>query len=258
MSKIHLVIPDQHAHPSADNTRSDWLGKLITDLKPDVVINIGDAIDLPSLSDHEKGKASFVGASYQKDIESHLEFQERMWAPLKKAKKKRPYSVFCEGNHEYRIKRALNNNPELAGSKYGISFKDLGLDDYYHKVVEYQGSTPGIIDVDGILYAHYFISGLMGRPIGGEHHAHSLLAKNMQSSTCGHSHTVDWSVRASASGKKQMGCVAGVFQDYVSSWAGVVNRLWSSGVVIKRNVVDGMYDFEWVSIERLKKEYGNG
>lgn len=256
MSKIHLVIPDQHSKADTPNDRADWLGKLITDLKPDVVVNIGDAADLPSLSDHEKGKASFIGSSYQKDIEAHLDFQERMWAPLKRSKKKRPFSVFCEGNHEFRIKRALNNSPELGGSKYGISFKDLDLDTYYHRVVEYQGNTPGIVDVDGILYAHYFVSGLMGRPIGGEHHAYSLLAKNLQSSTCGHSHTVDWSVRAAASGKKQMGAVVGVFQDYDSGWAGVCNRLWSSGVVIKRNVEDGVYDFEWVSIERLKKEYG--
>lgn len=257
MSKIHLVIPDQHAHPSYNNDRADYLGKLIVDLKPDVVINIGDAADLSSLADYEKGKASFVGASYSKDIESHLEFQDRMWAPHRRSKKKRPFSLFCEGNHEHRIKKALNNSPELAGDRYGISFKDLGLEDYYHQTVEYEGGTPGIAEVDGILYSHYFVSGLMGRPIGGEHHGYSLLAKNLQSSTCGHSHQVDWSVRATSTGRKMMGCVVGVYQDYKSSWAGNVNHLWSSGVVVKRNVNEGVYDFQWISLQQLEQAYGN-
>lgn len=256
MSKVHLVIPDQHAAPETSQIRADWLGKLILDLKPDVVVNIGDAIDLASLADHEKGKASFIGASYSKDIEAHLEFQARLWKPLRKAKRKRPLSIFLEGNHEYRIKRALNNSPELAGERYGISFKDLQLEDFYHQVIEYSGSTPGIIELDGILYAHYFVSGLMGRPIGGEHHAHSLLAKNLQSSTCGHSHSVDWAVRSTVAGRKMMGCVVGVYQDYDAKWAGTINNLWYPGVVIKREVEDGHYSPEFVSLSRLRKEYG--
>jgi hypothetical protein len=46
-----------------------------------------------------------------------------------------------------------------------------------------------------------------------------------------------------------------VYQDYKSEWAGEVNKLWWRGVVIKRNVENGAYDPEWVSIERLKREY---
>lgn len=254
--KTHLVIPDQHAHPSANNRRADWLGKLILDIKPDVVVNIGDAADLASMGDYEKGKATFIGASYSKDIEAHRDFQDRMWAPMRKAKKKRPYSVFCIGNHEHRIERALNISPELAGERFGISMKDLALEDYYHEVIPYSGGTPGIKEIDGVLYAHYTVSGLMGRPIGGEHHAYSLLAKNLQSTTVGHSHQFDFSVRSTVAGKKMMGLVCGVYQDYDSKWAGNVNRLWSSGVVVKRQVENGTYDHQWISIKALEKEYG--
>jgi len=52
-----------------------------------------------------------------------------------------------------------------------------------------------------------------------------------------------------------MGLVMGVYQDYDSGWAGESNRLWDRGIVIKRNVANGKYDPEFVSIERLKKEY---
>ena len=256
MTKVHLVVPDPHAHPDFNNDRADWLGSLIKDLKPDVVINLGDAADMASLSTFDKGKASFHGSNYERDIESHLDFQDRMWYPSRKAKKKQPHKIVLEGNHEHRIKRAIELSPELQGDRFGVSFKDLAFKDYYHEVVEYTGQTPGIISVDGISYAHFFISGVMGRPIGGEHHASSLITKNFTSCTCGHSHLADWSVRTSTTGKKVMGCVAGVYQDYESKWAGRVNDLWWGGVVIKRNVEDGVYDPEFVSIEQLRKEYG--
>ncbi len=253
MSKTHLVIGDPHAHPDFNNDRADWVGKLIVDLKPDVVVNLGDMWDLPSFSSYDKGKAKFHGRSYRKDLDAGLEFDERLWAPLKRAKKKKPLRIFCEGNHEERMKRALDISPELDGV---ISFKDFELDKNYDIIVEYRGNTPGIVTVDGVSYAHYFISGVMARNVGGEHPAYSIITKQFHSATCGHIHTFDYAIRTNAIGKKLHGLVAGVFQDYHAPWAGEVNHLWSRGLVVKREVQDGSYDLEWVSIERLKKEYG--
>jgi hypothetical protein len=248
----HLVVPDQHAHPDYDNSRADLLAKLIIDLQPDVVVNIGDAADLPSLSSYDKGKRSFQGRSYRKDIEAHLEFQERMWEPVKRRKKRLPYSIVFEGNHEHRIEKALDLSPELEGT---IGFKDLEFDKYYNEVVRYEGSTPGVKTIDGISYAHYFISGIMGRPLSGLNPAKSLVDKRHRSSTCGHSHLADWYV-TSPDGVPVMGCVAGVFQDYDAPWAGESNKLWWRGIVIKRNVNNGSYDPEFISLDRLRKEYG--
>lgn len=252
---VHLVVPDQHAHGDFNNDRADWLGQLIAEVKPDVLVNMGDAADLPSLSAYDKGKASFHGNSYQKDIESHLDFQERMWAPIKKLRRKLPRRVVLEGNHEYRIKRALELDPQLKGDKYGLSFKDLDFDRYYQDVVEYKGSTPGIITIDGVSYAHYFISGVMARPIGGVNHASSLINKNYSSCTAAHSHLIDFSMKSNTQGKTLMGLVAGVYQDYDSGWAGNVNELWNSGVWIKRGVEDGCYDPEFISMKRMKEMY---
>lgn len=255
-SRVHLVIPDQHSHPDYNNKRADFIGKLIVDLKPDVVVNLGDAADMASLSTFDKGKASFNGRSYSKDIDSHLDFQDRLWAPIRKAKKKSPYRVVLEGNHEHRVKRALEFSPELEGERHGISFKDFDFESYYHDVVEYEGQTPGFIAIDGVHYAHYFISGVLGRAIGGEHHAASLGKKSMVSCTVGHSHLRDFNMSTGATGRVILSLVAGVYQDYRSTWAGSVNDLWWSGVVIKRDVSDGVYDHQWVSLKALEKEYG--
>lgn len=248
----HLVIPDPHAHPNHNNDRADWLGKLMVDLKPDVVVNLGDMWDLPSFSGYDKGKKSFQGRNYRKDLDAGLEFDERLWAPARKAKKRLPYRVFIEGNHEERMKRALELTPELEGT---IGFKDFELNKNYDEVIEYKGQTPGIIEIDGIIYCHYSVSGVMGRPVGGEHPAYSLLTKQFKSVTCGHIHVFDHCVRTDASGNRINGLVAGVYQDYDSEWAGEVNKLWSRGVVVKRNVHQGNYDLQWISIEALKREY---
>lgn len=257
MGKDYLIIGDQHSHPDHNNDRADWVGQLIKDRKPDVVVNIGDAWDLPSLSSFDKGKASFHGASYERDINAGLDFQDRVWHPMKKSKKKQPRRVFLEGNHCHRISKVLEYEPHLAGERYGISYSNLQLADYYHDVVMYEGGTPGIITLDGISFAHFMVSGLMGRPIGGEHHAASLLQKNYSSCIVGHSHTADFAIRSGSNGKKIMGLVCGVYQDFDSGWAGNVNNLWWRGLVYLRNVEDGVYDPEFISIEALRKEYGS-
>ncbi len=253
MGRTHLVIPDPHAHPDYSNERFDWLAKLIIDVKPDVVVNLGDHFDMPSLSGYDKGTKGFEGRRFIKDIASGLEAHERMWEPVKRTKKRMPYRVVLEGNHEKRLKSAVNKTPELDGA---ISFSQFEFERWYDNIVEYQGQTPGIVTIDGVNYAHYFVSGVMGRPIGGEHPAYSLLTKEFTSCTCGHVHTADYSVRTTVDGRKIHGLVAGVYQDYHSDWAGEVNKLWWRGVVVKRGVHDGAYDPQFISLDQLRKEYG--
>lgn len=247
-----LFITDSHAHPEFNNDRADHLGKLICDLRPDVVVHGGDSADMSSLCDYDKGKKSFQGRSYRKDIDSHLDFQDRMWHPIKKTKKKMPTRIFLEGNHEYRIKKAIDKSPELDGA---ISFNDLQLKDYYNEVIEYSSSTPGVCTINGINFAHYFVSGVMGRPIGGEHHGYSLITKSLVSSVCGHSHLLDFAVRTNTNGSKVMGLVGGCYQDYESSWAGECNKLWWRGLTILRNCDGGSFDPQFVSLSKIRNEY---
>lgn len=213
---------------------------------------MGDNADMPSLASYDKGKRGYHGRTYAADIEAHLDFQERMWAPMKRLKKKMPRAIFLEGNHEQRIERALDASPELEGS---ISFSDLALEDYYDEIVRYRGQTPGVVEIDGIHYAHYFISGVMGRAISGEHPAYSLLTKEFTSCTAGHLHVLDFAERTSVDGRKIYGLIAGVYQDYDSEWAGEVNKLWWRGVIVKRGVENGQYDPQLISMDSLKKEY---
>ena len=53
-----------------------------------------------------------------------------------------------------------------------------------------------------------------------------------------------------------MACVVGVYQDYWADFAGPANWLWTSGVVIKRNVDKGQYDLQHISMDTIKRVYG--
>jgi len=250
---VHLILPDPHAKRNTDNDRADLVGKLMYDLKPDVFINGGDLWDMESLSSYDKGKASFHNRRYKADIDSGLDFNDRLFHQIKKAKKKKPFSVFLEGNHEHRVKRMLSYSFELEGT---VGFKDFDLNNYYDEVVEYEGATPGTVNVDGINYAHFFISGVKGLPISGVNAARTLLQKQHVSSTSFHLHTLDFSVETTGQNKKIFGLFAGVGHDRIEDFAGGASHIWWPGVIIKREVDDGYYEPEFVSFKRLKKIYG--
>lgn len=252
MSKNILVIPDIHCTVEEDNQRADWLSQLIIDSKPDIVVNMGDQFDMPSLSSYDKGKRSFHGKSFKNDLERGLEFHDRLWSPVRATKKKMPYRVVLEGNHEHRIERALDLSPELEGT---IGFRDYDFDSYYHDVVRYSGGTPGIIDIEGTLFAHYFISGVMGRPQGGKWPAKSILEANKQSSVASHIHTLDYATTITQGKKEIHALVCGCYHEHVPGWAGNIGNFWRPGVAMLHDAHEGHFDFEWISLSRLKKAY---
>ena len=94
--------------------------------------------------------------------------------------------------------------------------------------------------------------------MSGLHHANALMANRNHSSTCGHSHKRDLKFRDGAHPSGIMGLVAGCYKGAAESWAGQANNDWWKGVVIKRDISGGMYDPEFVSLQRLKEMYGNG
>lgn len=247
-----MVIPDPHAHPNYNNNRALWAGCFIRDIKPDVVVELGDAADMPSLCSYDRGRKSFQGRTYKADIESHYDFQDKLWSVVKAAKKRLPYRVALIGNHEERINRAIELQPELEGV---ISYADLCLDSWYDEVVGYNGATPGQIDIDGVTYGHYMVSGVSGRPISSEHFGHALLAKQHSSCTVGHSHILDHCSKTRADGRKIHGLSAGCYVDYSPTFAGQATKFWWSGLIKKTFLAPGVYDLEAISIERLRKEY---
>jgi hypothetical protein len=218
-------------------------------VKPDVVIDIGDWFDMPSLCSYDKGKKGFEGRRYNKDIAVGVDAQDRMLTIVRRQKQKLPRFVRTLGNHENRIVRAIECDPILEGT---IGLNDLQSANYLWE--EHPFLEP--VDIDGVSYAHYFISGILGKPIGGENHAKSLLIKQLKSCTQGHSHLFDYCIRTSADCRRIQSLVVGSYLDYKAEWAGPATNLWWNGVVLCTNVEKGQYDMSQISIQQLKEAYG--
>jgi hypothetical protein len=245
----HLIVPDSHAHPDFSNKRYDWLGKLIADVKPDVVINLGDMADMHSLCSYDKGTKGYDTRRYQDDLSAAQEASERLLAPLKRRKKKLPRLVLTLGNHEDRINRCIKYDSVMLDGT--ISTRDLGYEDQGWEV--HPLSEPVIID--GIAYRHHHTAGIMDKPISGVNHARSMLMKGHMSCTVGHSHLYDTAEDMRFDGKRILALVAGCYVDYPNDWAGRAQERWWSGITIKRNVNDGVYDHQQVSLHSIRKEY---
>jgi hypothetical protein len=248
MGKTHLIIGDSHAHPDYSNDRFTWLGKLIHDIKPDVVVNIGDMADMASLCAHSKA-LELEGSRYIADCNAVIDAQERLFHEVRKHKKKLPRFVWTLGNHDIRADRFVQDNPVFQGK---LSSKDLMYEDYpWSDVVPFLET----IVIDEIAYCHYFTSGIMGRPIGGQHPAWTTIKKRNQSSTSGHSHVLDYKIDRTP-GRSLMGLVTGNYIGFNMGYAGPANEMWSDGISVCHNVEDGLYDFRWISMKSIKEEYG--
>lgn len=256
-----LVIPDAHAHYDYDNDRFDWLGEYIMDERPDIIVCLGDIADMPSLSSYDKGTRGFEGRRYWKDVEVTRDAQAKLFGPVikhnaRQAKNKKqqykPRTVMIGGNHEEgRISKVTQMHPELHET---ITMGDLHFDLYWDEYIPYKA----IGFVEGFAFSHYFVSGLMGRPIGGENAAKALLAKQGMSCIAGHSHLLDFAVRTRADGKKMMGLVAGcyVHPGMVEGWNANTASLWWNGITMLKGVDNGWAeDVQFVSQETLRNRY---
>ena len=258
MTRKHLVIPDAHAKPGESLRRFEWLGELIMQEMPDVIIDIGDWYDMESLCVYDKGTKTAEGRSYKDDIEAGREAERLSFGRIldynnkmtrSKKKKYNPTIIRTMGNHEApRIKRYLEKNPEMDAVSTRDVISPMGGD---LDMRTFDFLSPAI--TDGIAYSHYFVSGIMGRPITG---AHLLLSKKMMSCTMGHSHLRDWAEGMRIDGTRMQGLICGSFHDpdHDSTYADTqAQGLWWNGLHIKNDVDQGNYDRTEVSVKRLQK-----
>lgn len=250
MSKqvVKLIIPDTHIKPGESLERIKKLANLAYQLKPDYIIDIGDFADLESLSSYDKFKAS----TYKADIEAAIKAQEIFAKPWKFNKKKRPKMFRLIGNHEDRINRFAYDYPEFAA---WISLADLQYKEHNWETIEYNGKHPGILELEGVHYAHFLTHQNTPHPISGKHHANALLDKKHLSCTVGHSHCFDYKIQPRADGSKIQGLVAGCYFDSFKAFAGNNNYGWWKGVHIKRLYRNEPYDLQSISLNHIMKEF---
>lgn len=258
-NRTHLVIGDPHCKPEVSNDRFSWLGNMILDTRPDVIVCLGDFYDMGSLSSYDKGKGSMEGRRYKADILHGEDALKRIISPIwdhnrrQKASKKKPYSprmIMTTGNHDWdRLSRAVNSDPWQLEDI--VSHADF-------KFIQYGWETYPYLDrvnVDGIIYTHCVQAKNAGQIMGGQNHAQQLLSKLHCSVTVGHSHLKQYATDVTGEGKRINALVAGCYFEHHEDYANQSNMGWWRGVIVKKDVKDGNYEPEFMSIDTVKAKY---
>jgi hypothetical protein len=256
-TRRHLVIPDVQAKDDVPLEHLTWCGEYIVKMKPDVVVQIGDFADMPSLSSYDaKGSKSYEGKRYKADIKAAKRAMGMLLQPLREYQKwtqashkprYEPRLVLTLGNHEDRITRAIESDPNhLEGL---IALEDLGYAEAGWEVHPYLKP----VEIDGIVYNHYFPTGQMGHPCGT---ARSILNKYHMSCFAGHQQGRDIAYARRADGKTITAIIAGSFYQHEEQYLNpITNNHWR-GIYVLHEVSDGAFDEMPVSLNYLRSRYG--
>ena len=250
----HCIIPDTQIKPGVPLDHIKWISDYIVDKKPEVLVLIGDWADMASLSSYDVGKKSFEGRSYAADIEVANDALSMLMQPIiaeqarVKRNKDKSWNLrkeYREGNHEYRIVKTVESDRKLEGL---ISRDDLKFKEYGFNVLPFL--EPGV--VDGIAYCHYFVSGVMGRPVTT---ARALLTKHHMSCVAGHQQGRDIAYATRADGTKITGIIAGSCYLHDEAYLNhQTNDHWR-GLYMLHDVNNGSFDEMPVSLDFLKERY---
>jgi predicted phosphodiesterase len=111
-----VVFSDTHIGPASDITHLPAMGRFVVEEGADVFVHLGDFLTVDSCSTHDanwtlKGR---LKPSFQQDMDAGYRAMDAMMAPISRSLS-RPRLLFCHGNHEFRVNRFVNENPELRG-----------------------------------------------------------------------------------------------------------------------------------------------
>lgn len=252
-NKRIIVIPDTQVKDGDPINHLLYAGKYVADKKPDYIVMIGDWWDMPSLSSYDKGRKSFEGRRYTKDIESGNLAMDLFLQPIKKEMKRlknnkkkqwNPRLVFTLGNHENRINRAIDSDAVLEGV---IGIQDLNLSDW--EVYDYL--EPVILE--GVAFSHFFTSGTMGRPVSS---AKAMLTKKHMSTVMGHVQDRDIAYARRADGTSITGIFAGIFYQHPEDYLGKQGNDSWRGIWMLNEVNNGSFDELPISMKYLENKYG--
>jgi hypothetical protein len=240
------VIPDTQVKPGVPLDHLQWCGKYLAIKQPDVIVQIGDFCDMPSLSTHDdKGSLRLEGKRYKKDVETVKTGMDLLVNEIAKVPGYLPTMILTLGNHEDRITRTVNADPKLEGL---ISIEDLNYGSFGWAV--YPFLQPVIIG--GVAFCHYFPSGVMGHPITA---AKTILTKLHMSAFAGHLQGRDIAYSQRADGQDMTAIISGSFYQHQEEYLNpFTNNHWR-GMYFLHEVKNGSFDEMAVSIDYLKRRF---
>jgi hypothetical protein len=247
-----LAIGDAHDGPSIpDKSRFHAMGAYARIFNIEHIVQIGDFSSMDSMSQHERNDTikGQQKPSYKEDIYSFEKALQAFDAGLNGWQCIKHVTL---GNHEDRIGRFVNSNPELAELLYERLY--MLLEDYEWSYSPY-GEFYFVGDVG---FTHVPLN-QMGKPYGGSHSENQIARDSLHDIIYGHTHKrVDKSFPKMGNEYitvMNLGCALppGHVEDYakhsVTGWSyGVYDITIENGKIQERT---------WVPMEKLLRDYSD-
>lgn len=260
------MLGDPHVDPDFHNDRFEWAGNLIVYNRPDHIVQMGDFGNLDSISFHDRGKPRLQeGKRLKDDLEAMQDAYDKLMAPLKefnsrvsslKKKKYNPRIFWLEGNHEERVRRFIDMEPAFEGFVPETDFVGAGLDGA--TIVRYRN----FCYINGVAFTHAVLAERANVPIGGKYVGARVCDAVQTSCVYGHHHhrqfhSITRINPATGKGTAVDSLCAGTYSDYYPDYMkdNALRSNWWSGAIVLYHTEFGRFDYETISMERIKKEY---
>lgn len=249
-----LVITDSQVKDGVPLDYLTWIGRCIMDLRPDVIVHIGDFADMPSLSLYDKFKKSYEGRRYKADIAAARRGMDLLLAPMRdynemrarnKKSQYKPRMILTIGNHEERILRAIESDPILDGT---IGIEDLKYEEAGWEVYPFLE----VVTVNGVAFSHYFATGAKGMPASS---AQALINKKHMSCVAGHQQGRQIAYATRADGKRITAIISGSCYCHDEKYLGPQSNKHWHGLVHMERVEDGEFDERFIPLQELREKY---
>jgi hypothetical protein len=242
-------IGDMQVKPGINLSYAGRIGRYLAEKKPNRIINGGDFADMPSLSTYDApGSRGMEGARYKEDILSVQTAMRMFMEPIEQERQKsgwNPRLIMTLGNHEDRIDRAIKATPKLDGV---IGLPDLHYEEHGWEI--YPFLQPVV--VEGIAVAHYFCSGVMGRPVTT---AQALLNKKHMSCLAYHQQGRNLAYGMRGDGKEMTAIITGSCYEHDEGYLNPQTNSHFRGFYMLNDVVDGAFEEKAVSLRHLRRKY---
>lgn len=246
-----MVIPDTQFEPGKPIQFMKWIGACAAEYEVDCVVHLGDFNDHIASSRYDKDKLSKwsdrdIRGDYEIGFRANDLFLEGLGSHS-------PKLHLCKGNHDIRPLTLVEQMPQLAGlvDEYERKFNSMGW-----TVHPYQEP----VKISGVYYSHMFTRTTSGGTTAmsvrsGASTARAQLQANLLSCTAGHKPGFHYTEMPTAEGLVQSMIVGSCYPHKMDYCGPQGNKHWN-GVVIKHMTGNGQYDFERISLKRLKYLYG--
>lgn len=118
-TKVTVILPDIQ-YPYHDALAMSKIVRVIEDIQPDRILQIGDAIDFPQVSRWNVGKAG----AYAPTLQKHIDGFKGLLAKLREAAPEASIT-WLEGNHDLRIKDFVASYAPALGTLRALEIENL-------------------------------------------------------------------------------------------------------------------------------------